>query len=278
MKLLNKQEVEVKRKAVQEEEMKSKMKKDWAMETRFGLEKQIKSKNDGSQALAAQHRYDEDNIRTIERELNDLNNMTKAEKKARQQKYKEMLDNQAKTREHMRMYGNMTGIEKQMNKNDLTAFKNYDTKTYALIPGLNSLSVAPSKKVLEDKMHKKRDRSYDEQLERMNQFGLTRDVTLIKNPGMVSTNAHRSSVDNITGHVYNSARGPEQNGAIRGVANTADSKPKAPFSDPSMPTHNFNNHHLYQMYNPINGSYSPDRQSMNQARTTFRFAANNIMK
>jgi len=195
---------EARQKAANDEEMRNMTKKNMAMQARMGQETQMKSKNEGYQATAAEHRYDEFNTRAIERDYNNLKNQDLAEKKHRQSNYKQMLDNQKKTREYMNMYGNMTGIEKQMNRNDLSAFKNYDNKTYALIPGLNSTSHAPSKKVIDDKMNKfnitgKRERSHEEENERMNQFGLTRDVTLMNNPQYYSNNAHKSSMDNITG-------------------------------------------------------------------------------
>lgn len=273
--MLRKQEYEMKRKAEQDEELRNKKKKEWAMANRFGIETQIRGKNDNNQALAAQHRFDEDNTRSIERDLNNLNNMSLMDKKARQQKYKEMLDNQKRTKDVMKMYGNMTGIEKQMNKNDLSAFKNYDNKTYALIPGLNSTSNAPSKKIIEDKSHKKRERSYDEQIERMNQFGLTRDVTLVKNPHLYTQNAHRSSMDDITGHVNKSAR----DGRIdRTITSPAGSITKTAPLTANLTVNNFDNHHLYQSYNPINGMYSPEKKAMNQARTTFRYAGSSIIR
>jgi hypothetical protein len=174
------------------------------MNNRSGIENQIKTRNDGNQAIVAQHKYDEDNTKTIEMNLNNLDMIEKSEKKVRQQKYKEMLDNQHKIRNGMKMYGNMTGMEKQMNKNDLSAFKNYDSNTYALIPGLNSVSLSPSKKVLNDKLNKTTIKDQAEVDRRMNQFGLTRDVTLIKNPAMYATNAHRSSAVDVTGHVNSS--------------------------------------------------------------------------
>jgi hypothetical protein len=55
-----------------------------------------------------------------------------------------MLDQQNQLRQKMRMHGNMTGVEKQMNKDDLTAWKNYDNKQYSMIPG-----VSKDKKFLE---------------------------------------------------------------------------------------------------------------------------------
>ena len=266
---LKKQELESKKKADLEQEIKNKMKKDWAMQTRYGQEKQMKTKNENNQALVAQHQYDERNTKSIEQGLYGLKNEEFLEKKTRQIKYKEMLDNQKKTKDHMKMYGNMTGIEKQFNKNDLSAFKNYDNHTYALIPGLNSTSVAPSKKVMEDKMKKNAQRTHGEEIDRMNQFGLTRDVTLIKNPAMYATNAHRSSMNDITGHVNKSAR---EYGHNRSMSNPGGSA-KSVTMPTTAPNLNFNNHHLYQSYNPISGVYSPEKQSMNQARTTFRYAA-----
>lgn len=34
----------------------------------------------------------------------------------------------------------MTSVEKKLNKEDLSAFKSYDKKPYALIPGVKSIS------------------------------------------------------------------------------------------------------------------------------------------
>jgi hypothetical protein len=35
----------------------------------------------------------------------------------------------------MHGYGNMTSVEKRMNKDDLIAYKNFDNNQYAMIPG-----------------------------------------------------------------------------------------------------------------------------------------------
>lgn len=62
-----------------------------------------------------------------------------AQKRRDQQlKYREMLDQQTSLRKQMRMHGNMTGVEKQMNKDDLIAWKNYDNNQYSLIPGVSN--------------------------------------------------------------------------------------------------------------------------------------------
>ena len=36
------------------------------------------------------------------------------------------------------MYGNMTNVEKQMNKEELNAWKSYDNNQYSLVPGINA--------------------------------------------------------------------------------------------------------------------------------------------
>lgn len=38
----------------------------------------------------------------------------------------------------MKMHGNMTEVEKHMNKDDLIAWKNYDNNQYSLIPGVSN--------------------------------------------------------------------------------------------------------------------------------------------
>lgn len=256
--VLRKQELDAKKKIENEIAMKNKVKQEWTKDTKMGLDKQLKVKDDGSKAADALYQYEENNTKAIVRDLAGLDMIEKSEKKARQIKYKEMLDNQAKTRQNMKMYGNMTGIEKQLNKNDLSAFKHYDNKTYALIPGLNSVSYSPSKKVAEDKALKQVGRSFEEMDHRMNQFGLTRDVTLVKNPALYG-NAFKSTNDDITGHAKNRSstqRADDNKYRTTQSSPMAKASPKMPFGVESTKINsinNFNNHHLYQSYNPISG-------------------------
>ena len=58
--------------------------------------------------------------------------------KHKQLTYKEMLDNQISVRNSLKVYGNMTNVEKQLNKDDLEAYKNYKHTYNSLIPGLNN--------------------------------------------------------------------------------------------------------------------------------------------
>ncbi len=44
----------------------------------------------------------------------------------------------------MKMHGNMTSVEKQLNKEDLHAWKVYDNNQYSMIPGVSS-----SKKIMD---------------------------------------------------------------------------------------------------------------------------------
>lgn len=52
--------------------------------------------------------------------------------------YRKMLDQQINIKNQFKMYGNMTSVEKALNRPELEAFKNYDNNQYCLIPGLNS--------------------------------------------------------------------------------------------------------------------------------------------
>ncbi len=61
-----------------------------------------------------------------------------AKKKEMQRKYKEELDKHLQTRENQRVKGKMTGVEKQLNKDDLLAYKHYDGTQYAIVPGVTS--------------------------------------------------------------------------------------------------------------------------------------------
>lgn len=42
------------------------------------------------------------------------------------------------------MYGNMTKVEKQLNRDEIKAFKHHDNTNYAMIHGISSSPVKPS--------------------------------------------------------------------------------------------------------------------------------------
>ncbi|CDW77903.1 UNKNOWN [Stylonychia lemnae] len=61
----------------------------------------------------------------------------KNERKQQQESYRKILDNQRNINMiMMRNFGNMTNQEKKLNKADLSAYKEFDNKQYALIPGV----------------------------------------------------------------------------------------------------------------------------------------------
>ena len=39
-------------------------------------------------------------------------------------------------KQNFKMYGNMSSIEKALNKNDLKAYKNFDQRQFSLVPGI----------------------------------------------------------------------------------------------------------------------------------------------
>lgn len=62
----------------------------------------------------------------------------KAKKKHDINSYKTELDRQLGIKQGMRAYGNMSAVEKQLNKADLQAYKNYENSNKALIPGIQN--------------------------------------------------------------------------------------------------------------------------------------------
>ena len=40
--------------------------------------------------------------------------------------------------QEMKKYGNMTNVEKRLNKKDLQAYKTYDNRQYSMMPGVKS--------------------------------------------------------------------------------------------------------------------------------------------
>ncbi|CDW74298.1 UNKNOWN [Stylonychia lemnae] len=128
-------------------------------------------------------------------------------RKLQQLEYKQMLDQQNQLRSKMRQHGNMSGVEKQMNKEDLIAWKNYDNNQYSLIPG-----ISVNKKVMEREpkgpgingsqslgnLSKSIDNErFQQRQEMMKQYGYTRDIKDVY--GIMSQpNLQDSIVDNST--------------------------------------------------------------------------------
>jgi len=82
--------------------------------------------------------------------------------------YKEQLDKQMGVKKRQAMYGNMTGVEKQLNKEELEAYKNYEKGTHFL-PGFNN------KPHQEHHPHKHTDRDPSIDDYRLDQYGFLKD-------------------------------------------------------------------------------------------------------
>ena len=170
------------------------------MEIRASMEKQ--AREDAVQRQAAEKQtltrmhnknvlerqiFDKDRLREVEKEvvkrdfednkakgaqISQLDMFNRLDKKEKQAQYKEILDNQMQLSNQLRMYGNMTNVEKKMNKEDLRAWQNFDDNQYSLIPGLNSRKLPTIDH--RDPSHKK-ERSLAEDHQRLQQFGFTRE-------------------------------------------------------------------------------------------------------
>mmetsp|Transcript_33116 Transcript_33116/g.24360 ORF Transcript_33116/g.24360 Transcript_33116/m.24360 type:complete len:93 (-) Transcript_33116:255-533(-) len=90
--------------------------------------------------------------------------------------YKEMLDNQINVKNQLKLYGNMTDMEKKLNKQDLDAYKVFDNKQYSLIPGLHS-----QKQVLGTVHQQKPKVDQAELYKRLDQYGYGRGFATMIN-------------------------------------------------------------------------------------------------
>ena len=75
-------------------------------------------------------------------DVNSIDAMMQEDKGKRQQLYRQMLQNQQYEKQNNGgVRGNMTQVEKRMNKEDLKAYKQFDNTNYALMPGIQNKKV-----------------------------------------------------------------------------------------------------------------------------------------
>lgn len=114
-------------------------------------------------------------------EINSFDQMLKEDKKKRQEMYRQMLQSQIQYNNGLRAFGNMTKVEKQLNKDDLKAYKIYDNKQYALIPGINN-----EKRFLKrDEPKKVRGDTYADDQKRLEGYGYGRFLKKVPTAGPI---------------------------------------------------------------------------------------------
>jgi len=103
-------------------------------------------------------------------EINTFDQMLKEDKKKRQEMYRQMLSSQIQYNNGLKSFGNMTSVEKAMNKDDLSAYKRYDNTQYGMIPGINTQKKYPKTNTAQPK----KQTTYDEQQRRLETYGYGR--------------------------------------------------------------------------------------------------------
>lgn len=103
-------------------------------------------------------------------EINTFDQMLKDDKKKRQEMYRQMLQSQVQYNNGLKNFGNMTKVEKMMNRDDLKAYKKFDNNQYSMIPGINTVKKYPKgHNEKSSKVH-----SYDEDQRRLETYGYGR--------------------------------------------------------------------------------------------------------
>ena len=114
-----------------------------------------------------------ENERTTNRafEITSFDQMLKDDKKKRQDMYRQMLQSQIQYNNGLKSFGNMTQVEKNMNKDDLKAYKRYDNNQYGMIPGLNADKKYPKP---QHQGKQKKEPAFEEQQRRLEAYGYGR--------------------------------------------------------------------------------------------------------
>lgn len=114
-------------------------------------------------------------------EIKNFDQMLKEDKKKRQDMYRQMLNSQIQYNNGLKSFGNMTKVEKMMNRDDLRAYKRFDNNQYSMIPG-----ISPEKKFVPSsasKPLKKLDHS--EEQRRLEAFGYGRYMKKVPSAGPI---------------------------------------------------------------------------------------------
>lgn len=102
----------------------------------FGLNMQLKEKQEMKQVNDIQKQRDFMNSQLYMNESNLLDMKDRENYYNKQKVYKELLDEQMNFKRKIREKGRMSEIEKELNQAELKAFENKDKANYALIPGV----------------------------------------------------------------------------------------------------------------------------------------------
>ena len=100
------------------------------------------------------NQFDKDNFNNIVNQGNTIDMLGKDDKLRKQQMYRDILGQQIQFNKEMQGYGNMTNVEKALNREDLLAYKHYDNNQYALIPGVNNI-----KRTMDSNLHQPKNRN-----------------------------------------------------------------------------------------------------------------------
>lgn len=81
-----------------------------------------------------------DNILANNMNSLEYEDVSRKEKLNKQQMYKDILNYQCQLNKKLKTQGGMTGVEKEMNKRELNAYKHFENNSFGMIPGLNGVS------------------------------------------------------------------------------------------------------------------------------------------
>ena len=201
------------------------------------------------------------------------------QRKSMQNKYKEMLDNQRRIKGDYKAYGNMTKVEKALNRNDLIAWKNYDYTTYAMIPGINSDTLKLSNKVEGEKGLHPKQRNIEKEQQRLNVYhtnlnSIRNDKAHMVSPISNDYDPSHTIIPSDSAPIQDE-RGVRTNSEPRrnlslggGKRNLSLDGPRSGPSTAFRANHpKYIQHHLYSSLDPINGTLYESKHGLGKSMT-----------
>lgn len=108
------------------------------MQTSNEIKNQMHDKSKMKQLSSQLGQIESDKTNERAFEITTFDQMLKDDKKKRQEMYRQMLNSQVQYNKGLKSFGIMTKAEKDMNKDDLEAYKRFDKNQYGMIPGISN--------------------------------------------------------------------------------------------------------------------------------------------
>lgn len=177
-------------------------KQEQLMNTNNTIQKQVSEKRNQGQLDNQIFGIESQRVQQKAQEIRAVDNYIRSEKKKRQLLYRDMLGSQIDFKNKIQMQGNMTAVEKQLNRPDLKAYQNSDKNVYSFVPGINHQNIGTKAGFFKGKQNKDTSDNEREKVRRYEALGYNRGYNVsqdFRNLRTASRHKHNNSASIIPG-------------------------------------------------------------------------------